>query len=66
MQLHPQEAQEARVLQRSEASGYRKLAVEHRLARLVQLGIPARYFGRAKTVVPVANLTLVARQIRLG
>ena len=72
VQLHPQEAllQEARVLQRSEAfAGYRKhrVAVEHRLARLVQLGIrQARYFGRAKTrfqlylAATVANLTLVA------
>jgi hypothetical protein len=41
--------------------------VEHRLARLVQLGIrQARYFGRAKTkfqlylAATVANLTLVA------
>ena len=72
VQLHPQEAllQEARVLQRSEAfAGYRKwrVVVEHRLARLVQLGIrQARYFGRAKTrfqlylAATVANLTLVA------
>ena len=72
VQLHPQEAllQEARVLQRSESfAGYRKwrVAVEHRLARLVQLGIrQARYFGRAKTrfqlylAATVANLTLVA------
>ena len=72
VQLHPQEAllQEARVLQRSEAfAGYRKwrVVVEHRLARLVQLGIrQARYFGRVKTrfqlylAATVANLTLVA------
>ena len=73
MQLHPQEAllQQARALQQSEAfAGYRKrrVVVEHRLARLVQLGIrQARYFGRAKTrdsslylVATVANLTLVA------
>ena len=72
VQLHPQEAllQEARVLQRSESfAGYRKwrVVVEHRLARLVQLGIrQARYFGRAKTrfqlylAATVANLTLVA------
>ena len=72
VQLHPQEAllQEARVLQRSDAfAGYRKwrVVVEHRLARLVQLGIrQARYFGRAKTrfqlylAATVANLTLVA------
>ena len=72
VQLHPQEAllQQARALQQSEAfAGYRqrRVVVEHRLARLVQLGIrQARYFGRAKTrfqlylVATVANLTLVA------
>ena len=62
--------QQARALQQSEAfAGYRKrrVVVEHRLARLVQLGIrQARYFGRAKTrfqlylAATVANLTLVA------
>ena len=72
VQLHPQEAllQQARSLQQSEAfAGYRqrRVVVEHRLARLVQLGIrQARYFGRAKTrfqlylAATVANLTLVA------
>ena len=72
MQLHPQEdlLQQARALQRSEAfAGYRqrRVVVEHRLARLVQLGIrQARYFGRARTrfqlylAATVANLTLVA------
>ena len=72
VQLHPQEAllQQARALQQSEAfAGYRRrrVVVEHRLARLVQLGIrQARYFGRAKTrfqlylAATVANLTLVA------
>ena len=55
VQLHPQEAllQQARALQQSEAfAGYRKrrVVVEHRLARLVQLGIrQARYFGRVET-----------------
>ena len=55
VQLHPQEAllQQARALQQSEAfAGYRqrRVVVEHRLARLVQLGIrQARYFGRVKT-----------------
>ena len=55
VQLHPQEAllQQARALQQSEAfAGYRqrRVVVEHRLARLVQLGIrQSRYFGRAKT-----------------
>ena len=72
VQLHPQEAllQQARALQQSEAfAGYRqrRVVVEHRLARLVQLGIrQARYFGRTKTrfqlylAATVANLTLVA------
>ena len=74
-QLHPQEALllQARALQQSEAfAGYRlrRVVVEHRLARLVQLGIrQARYFGRTKTrfqlylvatAATVANLTLVA------
>ena len=54
VQLHPQEAllQQARALQRREAfTEYRqrRVVVEHRLARLVQLGIrQSRYFGRAK------------------
>ena len=62
--------QQARALQQSEAfAGYRqrRVVVEHRLARLVQLGIrQARYFGRTKTrfqlylAATVANLTLVA------
>ena len=77
VQLHPQEAllQQARAMQRSEAfAGYRKrrVVVEHRLARLVQLGIrQARYFGRAKTkfqlymAATVANLTLVAAKAGL-
>ena len=72
VQLHPQEdlLQQARALQRSEAFGgyrQRRVVVEHRLARLVQLGIrQARYFGRSKTrfqlylAATVANLTLVA------
>ena len=44
------------------------MVVEHRLARLVQLGVrQARYFGRTKTLfqllmaAAVANLTLVGR-----
>ena len=55
MQLNPQEAllQQARALQQSEAFAeyrQRRVVVEHRLARLVQLGIrQSRYFGRAKT-----------------
>ena len=76
-QLHPQEAllQEARALQQSEAFGecrQRRVVVEHRLARLVQLGIrQSRYFGRAKTkfqldlAATVANLTLVAAKAGL-
>ena len=73
--LHPQEAllQQARVFQKSEAFGeYRKRrqVSEHRLARLVQLGIrQARYFGRAKTLfqllmaATVANLSMVATKM---
>ena len=74
MQLHPQEAllQQVRALQQSEAlSEYRqrRVVVEHRLARLVQLGIrQSRYFGRIKTrfqlylAATVANLTLVLQR----
>jgi hypothetical protein len=70
--LHPQEAllQAARALQASPAFAAvrrRRQAAEHRLARLVQLGLrQARYLGRAKTLVQlllaatVANLTLLA------
>ncbi len=73
--LHPQEAllQQARALQRSEAFAEykkRRQVSEHRLARLVQLGIrQARYFGRVKTLfqlllaATVANLTLVATKM---
>lgn len=75
--LHPQEAtlQEARAFQRSEAfAPYRQLrqVAEHRLARLMQLGVrQARYVGRAKTLcqlllaATVANLTLVATGVGL-
>ncbi len=68
--IHPQEA---RALQRS--AGYdeyraRRVVVERRLARLVQLVIrQSRYFGRVKTrfqlylAAAVANLTLVAGKI---
>ena len=74
---HPQEAllQEARALQKSPAfAEYRQLrvVVEHRLARLFQLGIrQARYFGRAKTkfqlylAATVANLTLLTDKMGL-
>ena len=77
--IHPQEGmlQQARALQQSadyDEYRARRVVVEHRLARLVQLGIrQARYFGRVKTkfqlylAATVANLTLVAGKIgRLG
>ena len=67
--------QQARARQQSEAFGeyrQRRVVVEHRLARLVQLGIrQARYFGRVKTkfqlylAATVANLTLVAAKAGL-
>ena len=51
----------------------RRVVVEHRLARLVQLGIrQSRYFGRVKTrfqlylAATVANLTLVLGKIGLS
>ena len=78
VRLHPQEAllQQARALQHSEGfTEYRqrRVVVEHRLARLVQLGIrQSRYFGRCiKTrfqlylAATVANLTLVAAKAGL-
>ncbi len=70
--LHPHEAllQAAREWQRGpgfEDFRRQRQVVEHRLARLVQLGIrQARYFGRRKTLfqvlmaAAVANLTLIA------
>jgi hypothetical protein len=73
--LHPQEAllQQARAFQESDAFAeyrWRRQVSEHRLARLVQLGIrKARYFGRVKTMfqlllaASVANLTLVAAKL---
>ena len=76
--IHPQEAllQQARALQQSAAYDEyraRRVVVDHRLARLVQLGIrQARYFGRVKTkfqlylAATVANLTLVAGKIGLS
>ena len=69
--LHPQERllQAARVFQHREAAGpYRRLrqTVEHRIARLVQLGLrQARFFGHQKTsfqlymTATVANLTRI-------
>lgn len=74
IRLHPQERllQEAREFQQSAAfKEYRQTrqTAEHRLARLVQLGIRrARYFGRRYTLfqllmaATVANLTLVANR----
>ena len=73
--IHPQEGmlQQARALQQSadyDEYRARRVVVEHRLARLVQLGIrQSRYFGRVKTkfqlylAATVANLTLVAGKI---
>ncbi len=70
--LHPQEQllREARAFQRTEdfRKQYRlRMVIEHRIARLVQLGIrKSRYFGRRKTLfqvlmaATVANLTLIA------
>lgn len=75
--LHPHEEllQEARAFQQSAAfAPYRQLrqVAEHRLARLMQLGVrQARYFGRTKTLcqlllaATVANLTLVATRLGL-
>jgi transposase len=72
VQVHPQEVllRQARELQASPAfdeARRRRQVVEHRIARLVQLGIrQARYFGRTKTLfqvclaAAVANLTLLA------
>ena len=70
--VHPQEPllQQARDFQRTKE--FRKeyslrVVVEHRIARLIQLGIrKSRYFGRTKTLfqvlmaAAVANLTLIA------
>lgn len=73
--LHPQESllQQARAFQNSKAfTEYRgrRQVVEHRLARLVQLGVrQSRYVGRVKTLfqltlaATVANLTLVASRM---
>ena len=73
--IHPQEAllQQARALQQSthyDEYRARRVVVEHRLARLVQLDIrQSRYFGRVKTLfqlylaATVANLTLVAGKL---
>jgi transposase len=75
--LHPYEEilQKARAFQNSGSfAPYRKLrqAAEHRLARLMQLGMrQAHYFGRTKTLfqlliaATVANLTLAATKTGL-
>lgn len=72
VRLHPQERllQRARERQRGpdgKALLGERIAVEHRLARLVQLGIrQSRFFGRSRTLyqllmaATVANLTLTA------
>ncbi len=76
MRIHPQERllQAARALQGSpEFREYRekRQAAEHRIGRLIQLGIrKSRYFGQAKTfyqvilAATVANLTLTATKMR--
>ncbi len=69
--LHPQEAplQAARTFQHSAAfAPYHHLrqAVEHRLARLVQLGLrQARYFGRHKTAAQLYLTATVAHLTRI-
>ena len=76
--LHCEEEllQTARALQRTEyfREQYRqRVAVEHRIARLVQLGIrQSRYLGKGKTLLQVvmaatvANLTLLTGQLAKG
>ena len=78
VRIHPQEGllQAARAEQASPAGREhraRRQVVEHRLARLVQLGIrQARYIGRTKTLfqllmaAAVANLTLLANTATEG
>lgn len=75
--LHPQEAllQEAREWQRSpdfDRLRKQRQVVEHRIARMMQLGMrQARYCGRHKTLfqalmtAAVANLTLIAGKVGL-
>lgn len=77
IELHPQEQllREAREFQRSAEFREKyslRVVVEHRIARLLQLGIrKSRYFGRRKTLfqvlmaATVANLTLIANAIGL-
>ena len=78
VRLHPHEelVQTARQWQASpdfDIFRQQRQVVEHRIARLVQLGIrQARYFGRRKTLfqvlmaATVANLTLVAASSAVG
>ena len=84
MTLHPDEErlQAARAFERTEyfREQYRadrrdptRVVVEHRIARLLQLGLrQSRYFGRAKTrfqlllAATVANLTLVAHHLEVS
>lgn len=72
VQVHPQEAllQAARTFQLSPAfRPYRaaRQVVEHRLARLVQLGIrQARYVGRSKTLFQLAMAAAVANLTRIA
>ena len=75
--IHPQETllQQARAFQQGthyDEYRARRVVVEHRLARLVNLGIrQSRYFGRVKTrfqlylAATVANLTLVSGKLGL-
>ena len=57
--------QQARALQQSEAFAeyrQRRVVVEHRLTRLVHLGIrQSRYFGRIKTRFQLYLATVAAR-----
>jgi hypothetical protein len=72
VRVHPQEAllHEARNLQASpEFRDYRtrRQAAEHRIARLVQLGIrQARYMGTAKTLFQLAMAAAVANLVLLA
>ena len=73
--MHPQEKllQQARAYQKTNAfrdDKRARQAVEHRIARLIQLGIrQSRYFGRVKTefqlllAATVANLTRVHQAV---
>jgi len=72
VQVHPQEAllKAARVLQESPAFREyrtRRQAAEHRIARLVQLGIrQARYFGSPKTLFQLSMAAAVANFVLLA